>query len=334
MGSQLNPGYADRIWLGEITPGDEQSIPTGRPLTINEMKEVVVKLFDESNKQNLAVFDELFADDFVSYGGAGFQDLQGAESFRQLYLQFLEGLPDLQFRVDQVVAEGNLCAVRGTLSGTHTGNFMGFAPPTGNHVVWTGTAILQFDANGLINARWQEWDGLGVMQQMGVIPEFLDGNSLVSEPLPLHISGGYSSPIQNKATVRRFIEHFWNQGVLELADEIFHPQATSPRAPQLPTGPEGVKVIAKTFRDAMPDYHIDEIKALLADGDQVLVWFTQSGTQTGELMGIPPSGKKATWGEIGILRFAGGKVVESWYNVDMLGLFQQLSLGDTPNAGA
>jgi predicted ester cyclase len=72
---------------------------------------------------------------------------------------------------------------------------------------------------------------------------------------------------------------------------------------------------------------------LLADGQYILGRFTQSGTQTGELMGIPPTGKKATWGEIGILRFAGGQVVESFYNVDMLGLMQQLGVGSA-SAGA
>jgi predicted ester cyclase len=86
------------------------------------------------------------------------------------------------------------------------------------------------------------------------------------------------------------------------------------------------------FRSAMPDYHM-EIIDLLADGDLVLARFIQSGTQTGELLGIPATGKKATWGEIGILRFAGGQVVESWYNVDMLGLMQQLGVGSA-SAGA
>ncbi|MBN1148253.1 MAG: ester cyclase [Anaerolineales bacterium] len=334
MVSNVQANFADKIWRGEITPDAAHKPASGKPLTINEMKDAIVRLFDEANKQNFDIFDEMLSEDFVSYGGAGFQDLHGPEAFKQLYIQFIQGLPDLRFRVDRVIAEGNLCAVRGTLSGTHSGNFMGFAPPTGNHVVWTGTAIMRFNNNGLIDARWQEWDGLSVMQQMGVVPASPNGNGHVSEPIPPHVAGGYSSPSQNKAAVRRFIEEFWNQGEMEVADEIFHPQATSPSEPQLPPGPAGFKAVASMVRGAMPDYHIDEIKELLADGDQALAWFIQSGTQTGELMGIPPSGKKAAWGEILILRFAGGKVVESWHNVDMLGLFQQLGVGGTPSAGA
>jgi len=333
MGAGAQANFADKIWRGEITP-DVNQRSTGKPVAINDMKDAIVRLFDEANKQNFNIFNEMLSEDFVSYGGAGFQDLHGPEAFKQLYVQFMEGLPDLNFRVDRVIAEGNLCAVRGTLSGTHEGNFMGFAPPTGNFVVWTGTAIMRFNDAGMIDARWQEGDGLSVMQQMGVVPASPSDNGSVPEPIPPYVAGGYSSPTQNKTIVRRFLEEFWNQRKEQVADEIFHPQATSPSAPQLPSGPEGVKVIARTFWEAMPDYHIDEIKELLADGDQIMVWFTQSGTQTGELMGIPPSGKKASWGEIGILRFAGGQVVESWYNVDMLGLFQQLGVGGTPSAGA
>jgi predicted ester cyclase len=326
--------YAHKIWNGEALPVEIQGIPRGRPLSINEMKTATVYLFDEANRNHLAVFEELFAPDFISYGGAGFQDLYGAAAFRQLYEQFMVGIPDLSFRVDNIVAEGNLLAVRGTLGGTHKGNFMGFAPPTGRILSWTGTAILRFNNQGLIDARWQEWDGLEVMQQMGVIPTPPGGNAKLPEPVPPHVVGGrLTSPAENRATVRRFMDEVWNKGNLAVADEIFHPQATNPSAQQLPPGSEGIKVMTTMFRKAMPDYH-SEIIELLADGQQVMVWFTQSGTQQGELMGIPATGKKATWGEISILRFAGGKIVESWHNVDMLGLMQQLGVGGNVSAGA
>jgi predicted ester cyclase len=226
-----------------------------------------------------------------------------------------------------------LIGVRGTLGGTHQGNFMGMAPPTGKYVEWTGTAIFRFNNSGLMDARWQEWDGLSVMQQMGVIPAQPGADQKLPVPVPPYVSGKrMTSPSENKAITRRFFEEVWNKGNLAVADEIFHPQATSPSAPQLPTGGEGVRFIASAFRNAMPDYKI-KIIDLLADGDYVLINFSQTGTQSGELMGIPASGKQATWGEIGILRFAGGQVVESWYNVDMLGLMQQLGVGGA-SAGA
>jgi predicted ester cyclase len=329
---EKNNHFAEMIWQGTLT-SESKYHGAGRPLTVNEMKDAMVRLYDESNKANFAVFDEMFAPDFVSYGGAGFQDLVGSEAFRQLYTQFLSSLPDLSFRVDQVVAEGYLCGVRGRLGGTHKGNFMGFAPPTGKYISWTGTAIFRFDQNGLMDARWQEWDGLSVMQQMGVIPMPPGAAPAPTpEPIPPHVSGGYSSPVQNKVAIRRVVEEIWNQGNLATIDELYHPQVTFPSTPNV-VGSQGLKTTVNMIRQAFPDLHF-EIKNLLADGDMVLVWLSQSGTQKGELMGIPATGKIATWGQIMIARFAAGKIVESWSNEDILGLMQQLGLGGGVSSGA
>lgn len=296
-------------------------------ITINEIKDRVVRFYVESNKGNLAAYDELLTPDFVSVGGGGLQDVHGREPFKEFYHSFLAAFPDLVFTVDDLIAEGNLCVARSTLMGTHKGDFMGMAAPTGKAISWTGTGFMRFNEAGLMDTRWLEMDGVALMQQLGVIPAPTDPPP--AEPIPPRVTVGVygTSPSENKAAFRRFIEEVWNKGNLDVADQIFHPGATSPSAPMLPTGGAGVRVIAEMFRTAMPDYHMD-ILDIVADGDRVAARFTQSGTHTGAgLMGIPPSGKKATWGEMGILRFAGGQVVESWYHLDMLGLMQQLGVG-------
>ena len=130
---------------------------------------------------------------------------------------------------------------------------------------------------------------------------------------------------QNKIIMTRMIEEVWNQGNLASADELFAPNHTSPSAPQLPPGSEGVKMLVKMFRQAMPDYHM-HIDLILADESQVVGRFTQSGTHTGgDLMGMRPSNRKATWTEIGVLKIKDAKIVESWYEVDMLSMIQQLN---------
>ena len=65
-----------------------------------------------------------------------------------------------------------------------------------------------------------------------------------------------------------------------------------------------------------------------------LVHFVETGTHEGELFGIAPTGKTVSFGEMGLLRLEGGKVVESFYNTDMLSLMQQLGVGGSPAAGA
>jgi predicted ester cyclase len=135
---------------------------------------------------------------------------------------------------------------------------------------------------------------------------------------------------ENKAIFRRFIEEVWNKGNLAVADELFALNAVSPSAPQLPPGPEGVKIITTMFRSAFPDFHM-RIEDLIAEGDKVVARFTESGTHTGEFMGIAPTGKRVEFTEIGILRIVAGKVIESWYETDMLGLMQRL--GTIPPIG-
>ncbi len=132
----------------------------------------IIKLYDETNAGNIEFLRELLAPDFISYGGAGFQDLVGPDAFIDLYNTFIAAFPDLQFEVTHVIAEGDLVAVRGIQTGTQTGNFMGMVPPTDKEVSWTGTAIFRFNADGQIIERWQDLDQLGLFIQLGVIPPF------------------------------------------------------------------------------------------------------------------------------------------------------------------
>lgn len=130
---------------------------------------------------------------------------------------------------------------------------------------------------------------------------------------------------QNKAIMQRMIEEIWNKGNMMVADELFTADHYSPSAPDLPKGPESVKMLAGMFRSAMPDYHMD-IDMMLADENKVVARFTQKGTHIGApLMGMPASGRRAEWTEIGILEIANGKITRSWYEVDMLSMINQLS---------
>jgi predicted ester cyclase len=128
---------------------------------------------------------------------------------------------------------------------------------------------------------------------------------------------------ENVAVARRFIEDFWNGQKLEVADELMAPNATTPAMPGLPPGPEGAKVVGNMIFSAFPDFHMD-IDKVVANDDKVAVRSIQTGTHQGEFMGVAPSGKKATWTEITIVRVENGKIVESWWETDMMTLMQQI----------
>ena len=70
--------------------------------------------------------------------------------------------------LEDMIAEGDKVAVRFTLRGTHGGDLMGI-PPTGKPVAVTGIDINRI-ADGKIAERWANFDALGLMQQLGVIP--------------------------------------------------------------------------------------------------------------------------------------------------------------------
>ncbi len=133
---------------------------------------------------------------------------------------------------------------------------------------------------------------------------------------------------QNKALSRRAIDEVWNQGKLEAIAELFAQNAvfTDPSAPGGKfTGPEGMKQFVQVYQGAFPDLRLT-INDQIAEGDKVVTRWTATGTQTGALMAIAPTGKHGTVTGINIERYQGGQVVESWSSYDMLGLLQQLGV--------
>lgn len=116
---------------------------------------------------DLAVADEVIAADVTNHNLVPGQP-PGRDGMRQDVENFRGAFPDLEIATEQIVAEGDAAVVRWTARGTHRGELMGI-PPTGARVTITGIDILRI-ANGQIVERWGEFDGLGLMQQLGAIP--------------------------------------------------------------------------------------------------------------------------------------------------------------------
>ncbi len=131
----------------------------------------------------------------------------------------------------------------------------------------------------------------------------------------------------NKAIVRRLYEEIHSKGNWAAVDELVGANFVdhNPPAPDLPSGPEAVKQGLGMFRSALPDLHVT-VKDIIAEGDKVVARITMSGTHRGELMGIAPTGKRIALGDIDIIRFDGGKIVERRGETDMLGMMQQLGV--------
>ena len=131
-----------------------------------ENKAVVRRVWEEiANQGNYAVADELFAPDFV-YHAPGTPELRGPEGFKQLIGMFRNAFPDLQFTVEDMIAEGDKVASRYTARGTHQGELMGL-PPTGRQITEVGIVISRL-VDGKLVEDWHSPDNLGLIQQLGV----------------------------------------------------------------------------------------------------------------------------------------------------------------------
>ncbi|NJK53359.1 MAG: ester cyclase [Leptolyngbyaceae cyanobacterium SU_3_3] len=131
---------------------------------------------------------------------------------------------------------------------------------------------------------------------------------------------------RNKAIYQRYIQQVFNQGQLDLLDEILSPSYVYHEAPpDILPGAEGIRQVVSIFRAAFPDLEIT-IDDQLADGDKVCSRATTRGTHQGEIFGIPATGKAVTMTGLTVVRIVDGRITESWVKNDVMGLMNQLGV--------
>ncbi len=118
------------------------------------------------NNRNLAAIDDLYEPDHLRHGGVG---ESGNAGYRQFVTMYTDAFPDVRFTVEDVIAEGDKVVTRWTAIGTHKGDLPDI-PATGTLVTVTGISIYKV-LNGKIVEEWGSWDGLGLMQQLGVLDQ-------------------------------------------------------------------------------------------------------------------------------------------------------------------
>lgn len=111
--------------------------------------------------------DELVTPDYV-YRAPGDEELDG-KALQEYSASIRSAFPDLNNTIEMQVAEGDVVVTRGTTRGTHKGSFAGIAP-TGEKIALPWVFITRFE-NGRIAEDWELYDALGLMQQLGAIPE-------------------------------------------------------------------------------------------------------------------------------------------------------------------
>jgi predicted ester cyclase len=130
---------------------------------------------------------------------------------------------------------------------------------------------------------------------------------------------------QSRELMRRITTGVWDEGRLELIDELIAEDLVDHiEVPGLEvTGRERYRANAVLTRTAFPDFR-NPLDLIVADGDIAVSYGRMVGTNTGEMMGMPPTGKTIDVPSFGMLRFKDGQAVERWGVHDTMVMMQQL----------
>ena len=129
-------------------------------------KDFVRRWFEEIwNKGRASAVDEMLPANGVIHGLEG--AMRGPAAFKAFHAAYREAFPDVTIHIDDMVAEGDVVAVRWTGTATHNGNGLGF-PATQKRIQFTGMGFVRVADDKLIEA-WNNFDQFGMLQQLGVV---------------------------------------------------------------------------------------------------------------------------------------------------------------------
>lgn len=138
-------------------------------MSAQENKQVVRRLIEEPWTGNLDVIDELVDSSYVGYDPSLPEPLRGPEGVKENVAGYRSAYSDGRITVDEQIAEGDVVATRWTGRGTHDGELMGISP-TRKQVTVSGLTLSRL-SNGKVVEEWTNWDTLGMLQQLGAVPE-------------------------------------------------------------------------------------------------------------------------------------------------------------------
>jgi len=138
-------------------------------MAVTEKNKAMVRRFWEEvfNGRKSSLIDEIFTADWV-YHGVGGLKVYGPEGLKQFLTEYYNAFPDMQVKVENLIAEGDKVVSHVTSRGTHKGELMGIAP-TGKQVTVPVICISRF-VDDKIGENWEIIDLFGMLQQLDVIP--------------------------------------------------------------------------------------------------------------------------------------------------------------------
>ena len=132
-------------------------------------KAVIRRWIEAYNNRDMQAEADVLDPGYVAHVPGAPGPLEGLEAWRKFTAPFVEAFPDLRLTVEDILSEGDKVAARVAFHGTHRGEFQGIAP-TGKEVAFSSIEVNRV-VGGKVEEHWVELDLLGLMQQLGAIPE-------------------------------------------------------------------------------------------------------------------------------------------------------------------
>lgn len=137
-------------------------------------KEIFRRVVEELIEgEDFAALAELIDEQIVCHDPSEPGTIRGRDAYRASMELYRSAFSGLRVRIEDQIAEGDVVVSRWTATGRHDGDLFGM-PATGKDVEFTGIDIDRIE-NGRIVEEWANWDTLGLLYQLGVIPEVSPG---------------------------------------------------------------------------------------------------------------------------------------------------------------
>ena len=298
----------------------------------------MVKAFESGDTGNLGDF---VAENSIDHGDPvpGITST-GLQRIKDMIAMYHTSFSNVNMKYHHVVADGDLLIAHGSWTGTHTGDFMGI-PATNNTIANVEYIdIIRFE-NGKAAEHWEVSDNLGMMTQLGVIPQ--EGPA----PAPVqHPSFDWNTKVQSdpaktaamKETYLKLMDMIQKGDLNDLDQYLAADFKENMQMPgiALPEGIEGARQAMTMWKQVYPDLKVT-VEHLTAEGNILIAHFTMDGTYSGAFPGLPQeaAGKKVSYQSVDIIRFnEDGKAAEHWEVSDRYTELTQLGIIPAPDGQA
>jgi steroid delta-isomerase-like uncharacterized protein len=286
-------------------------------------EELVRRRVEAINAGDVAALGEVLGPDVITHYGSG-EAVHGLDALAGLLAGF-GAFRDLVVTIDDLAVDGDRVGARYTSRGRQQGEFLGI-PNTGRTVEFGGAGIHRIE-DGKIAEVWTVDDWAALTRQLRSPASGVP----VSTPSRTVGESGPATVTANKRTVAHWIE-LANARAFERLSEDWAQDVIVNQGSDVEevVGLDSLVALLEMFYAGMSDLVID-VEDVVGDRDIVFLRTSSRGTHTGDLFGIPGTGRPVSYQGIATYYLADGKITYEWFNDDMFALMQTInSVDDTP----